>query len=132
MRIDHIGYAVEDIEKAKKKLSGLGYVFEEVIEDLDRNVDLCFGELDGYRIELVAPGKQDDRESPIDDYLNAIGPTPYHICYKSKDLEKDIEKLQTLRFRVSVPVASAVAFGGRQVVFMYSLSAGLIEIVEEN
>ena len=90
MTIDHIGYAVKDIGKAKKPLETLGYVFEETVEDLDRNIYLTFGEMDGYRVELVAPISED---SPVDMHLTKIGPTPYHICYKSTNIEKDIEVL---------------------------------------
>ena len=128
MRIDHIGYAVKDIGKAKKPLETLGYVFEETVEDLDRNIYLTFGEMDGYRVELVAPISED---SPVDMHLTKIGPTPYHICYKSTNIEKDIEVLQKNRFKVTVPLAPAIAFGGKRVVFLYSLQIGLIEIVEE-
>ena len=131
MKIDHIGYAVDDIGKAIEKLSGLGYTFEDVIEDSDRNVYLCFGELDGYRIELVAPGSETERESPVDAYLDKIGPTPYHICYRTEHIEESIEQLKKQRFKISVPLAPAVAFEGKRVVFLYSLAAGLMEIVEE-
>lgn len=55
MRIDHIGYAVKNIDKAKKSMEALGYRFEETIEDKDRNIYISFGELDSYRVELVAP-----------------------------------------------------------------------------
>lgn len=55
MKIDHIGYAVKDIEKAKKSMSALGFIFGENVEDTARNVLISFGELDGYRIELIAP-----------------------------------------------------------------------------
>ena len=128
MRVDHIGYAVKNIEKARKSLEILGYVFEPVIEDVDRNVYLCFGELDGYRVELVAPISD---ESPVDMYLSKIGSTPYHICYKSSEIEADIERLKANRYKISIPLAPAVAFNNKRVVFLYSLSAGLIEIVED-
>ena len=82
MKIDHIGYAVRDIDKAIKTFSALGYNFGEVVNDTERNINLVFGEMDGYRVELVAPlGKP----SPVDTHLSKIGPTPYHICYKSND-----------------------------------------------
>lgn len=128
MKIDHIGYAVKSIDKAKKSFETLGYVFEETIEDIDRNIFIAFGEMDGYRIELVAPISG---ESPVDMHLSKIGPTPYHICYKSDSIEADIERLTANRYKVSIPLAPAVAFGNKRVVFMYSLSVGLIEIVEE-
>lgn len=130
MKIDHIGYAVKDIEKAKKSMSALGYIFGENIEDTARNVLISFGELDSYKIELVAPLRI-ATPCPIDLYISKIGPTPYHICYKSKNIEADMERLTKARFKISIPLAPAIAFGGRRVVFMYSLSTGLIEIVEE-
>ena len=130
MKIDHIGYAVRDIGKAKKQLAALGYVFEDTIEDADRNVFLAFGELDGYRVELVAPRNR-DLESPVDSVLAKNGPTPYHICYISNNLDADVETLQKNRFKITVSPAAAVAFNGKRVVFLYSLSAGLIELVEE-
>lgn len=128
MKIDHIGYAVRDIDKAKKSFEILGYVFEETIEDRDRNIYIAFGEMDGYRIELVAPISE---ESPVDTHLSKIGPTPYHICYKSDNIEADIESLTANRYKVLIPLAPAIAFGNKRVVFMYSLAVGLIEIVEE-
>ena len=195
MRIDHIGYAVKDIERSKPLFEAMGWSFGETVRDAARNVDLCFGSLDGWTVELVAPmkapdgaegldpvsradlatpgeatgkrvdthgqlssavsdlatqgespdkrvrDKRDDMKgqfsvvneprTPVDSYLEKTGPTPYHICYKSDDFEADIENLKKKRFAVVSSPAPAVAFGGRRVVFMYSLHAGLIEIVEE-
>ena len=128
MKIDHVGYAVKNIDKAMKQMMTMGYHFSELVDDTDRNVRITFGELDGYRIELVAPM---DAGSPVDAHLQKIGPTPYHICYKSDNIEADIEELIKNRFKIQVPLAPAIAFGGKRVVFMYSLSLGLIEIVEE-
>lgn len=130
MKIDHIGYAVKNIDKARKSMEALGYTFQDTVTDTDRNIYIAFGEADGYRVELIAP-MQGEGGSPVDAYLDKIGPTPYHICYKSSDIEADIEGLRKSRFKVQVPLASAVAFGGKRVVFLNSLSLGLIEIVEE-
>ena len=128
MRIDHIGYAVKNIDKARKGMEALGYTFDPTIEDKERNIFIAFGELDGYRVELVAPMGE---SSPVDMYLSKIGPTPYHICYRSSAIEADIEKLKAGRFKVSVPLAPAIAFNNKRVVFLYSLSVGLVEIVED-
>lgn len=128
MKIDHIGYAVKSIDKAKKSMEALGYTFDPTVEDRDRNIFIAFGELDGYRVELVAPMGEG---SPVDMYLSKIGSTPYHICYQSSNIEADIAELQKNRFKVSVPLAPAIAFDNKRVVFMYSLSVGLIEIVED-
>ena len=128
MRVDHIGYAVKQIDKAVRAMEAIGYSFEPVVADRDRNIYIAFGEMDGYRIELVAPISEG---SPVDTQLSKIGPTPYHICYRSNEIEADIERLQQYRFKVTVPLAPAIAFEGKRVVFLQSLSVGLMEIVEE-
>ena len=126
--LEHRQYVVKNIDKAKKQMETIGFTFEELIIDNDRNIYLAFGEMCGYKVELVAPINSG---TPVDTFLDKIGPTPYHICYKSNEIEADIERLQQRRFKVTIPLAPAVAFGGKRVVFLYSLSIGLIEIVEE-
>ena len=130
MKIDHIGYAVKKIDKAISSFEKLGYVFEPVIDDEDRNVKLAFGEKDGYRIELVSP--LDKKQiSPVEQYLrNAIG-TPYHICYECDCFDAEIEELKSQGFKVVIDPAAAKAFCGRRVVFMMSIGFGLMEIVEK-
>ena len=56
---------------------------------------------------------------------------PYHICYESAELEKDLEKLKSQGFKVILEPRTAVAFGERRVVFMMNLGFGLMEIVEK-
>ena len=129
MKVDHIGYAVKRIDRAITAFQKLGYEFEPVIDDTDRNVKLAFGSKDGYRIELVAPLDK-KLESPVDQYLsNAVG-TPYHICYKSESLDAEIEELKTQGYKVVIEPRPAVAFDGRRVVFMMNIGFGLMEIVE--
>lgn len=127
MKIDHIGYAVKDIDKAKAVFEKLGYSFEQTVTDTNRNIFISFGKMDGYRIELVAPISSG---SPVDSYLANIGATPYHICYVSENIEEDIKSLEKNRFKVLLPLTSAVAFDSKRVVFLYSLAVGMIEIVE--
>lgn len=131
MKIDHIGYAVNNIEKAKQIMEILGYTFEPTIDDMDRNVRITFGHMNGYRIELVSPLDR-ATPSPIDSILAKNGPMPYHICYISNNLDTDMEALKKNRFKITVSPAPAVAFNGKRVVFLYSLYVGLVEIVEEN
>ena len=130
MTIDHIGYAVRRMDRALSAFSALGYEFGPIVDDFDRNVKICLGEKDGYRIELVCPLDR-KKASPVDVYLKNVGPAPYHICYRSDDLEKDMEDLASQGFRMILPPAEAVAFGGRRVAFLSSLGLGLMEIVEK-
>lgn len=130
MRIDHIGYAVKNIEKARAAFEELGFVFDELIDDTDRNIFIQFGRNDGYCVELVSP--DGNGESPADYFLGKVGPTPYHICYRTDDIERDIADLTAKKFKVIVPLAPAMAFGGCRVVFMMNRALGMIEIVEDD
>lgn len=129
MEIDHIGYAVKKIERARESFEKLGFQFKNLIEDIDRNIYIQFGEKDGYCIELVSPLDKNKR-SPVGSFLQKVGSTPYHICYRSKDLYREIEELIQKGFKVIIPPSEAIAYGGKKVVFMMNLEVGLIEIVE--
>ncbi len=129
MKIDHIGYAVKRIDKAVESFELLGFMFGDIVDDLERNVRIRFGELDGYRIELIQPLDK-EKASPVDSYLSKIGPTAYHICYSSDRLEDEMEKLQNQGFRMVCKPKKAKALGDRRVVFLTSIGMGLIEIVE--
>lgn len=128
MKIDHIGYAVKRIDRALRAFEKLGFVFEPVIDDTNRNVKLAFGEKDGYRIELVCPLDY-KQASPVDPYLSNVVGTPYHICYQSDDLDKDVKQLERQGYKVVIEQRPAVAFGNRRVVFMMNIGFGLMEIV---
>lgn len=130
MNVDHIGYAVANIETSIPAFEQLGYSFEPVIRDTDRNIFISFGTLGNYRIELVSP-LDTALPSPVDGVLKKNGNTPYHICYVSDTFDADISDLQKQRFQLVIPPAPACAFGGRRVAFLYHIGIGLLEIVEE-
>lgn len=129
MKIDHIGYAVKKIDRAIDAFQKLGYKFDGIVDDIDRNVKLAFGIKDGYRIELVSPLDKKN-ESPVDPYLSNTVGTPYHICYESEAFEEDLENLKIQGYKVVIDPQPAVAFDGRRVVFMMNIGFGLMEIVE--
>ena len=131
MKIDHIGYAVKDIDKARETFETLGFSFEQLFEDTDRNLLIQFGEKDGYRIELLAVLNK-DKESPIDSYLHSIGPTMYHFCYSTDNLNEEIERLKLCRYLVICEPSKAIAFNNKRVVFLINRNIGLIELVESN
>lgn len=109
MIVDHIGYAVRDIDRARTEFEGLGYTFEESVFDVDRNVCIQFGNNGEYRVELISVMDR-EKEAPVVDVLKKNGPTPYHICYRSSDLATDIEKLKKKNWIVMIPRARALAF----------------------
>ncbi|MTK06410.1 MAG: hypothetical protein F8N38_04870 [Hungatella sp.] len=129
MIVDHIGYAVKNMDKAIHMFLELGYYFEDVILDEDRNINICFGNNGMQRIELISPIK--GKESPVNKILKQNGPTPYHICYIVDDLEKEMNQLAEKHFIIIKEPAPAIAFGSKRVAFLYNSQVGLIEIVEK-
>ncbi len=127
MHLDHIGYAVKHIEQAIQGFCDLGFQFGEIIQDPERKISIAFGENNGVVIELISPL---EKGSPVDRTLRKNGNTPYHLCYQSINLEKDIEDLTKKAFQVIVPPNNAIAFEGRKVAFLYHMQVGLIELVE--
>ena len=131
MVVDHIGYAIKDIVKAKEEFEKFGFEFGEVVEDTDRNILIQFGENGGYRIELIQT-MNDEEPSPVKEILKKNGPTPYHLCYKTKDIEQELRRLKAEKWMVVAEPKRAIAFGdGVRVSFLFKRSIGMIELVEE-
>lgn len=126
MRIHHIGYAVKNIEEAFKSFKILGFekVNEKVVDE-ERKVKILFVKNNEYLVELIEPY---GNNSPIDNILKNSGSTPYHICYESKDILKDIEMLKSEGFVLISKLSEAPAINNQKVCFLYM---GIIEILAE-
>ena len=139
MQVNHIGYAVQDLNKAVEAFLRLGYrVCRAETEDPSRNVKICFlSDPNGVKIELIAPlnGARENlnvnANSPVDSWMQKNGNSPYHICYDSEDIASDIVALKRQGYLLVTPPLSAPAMNGRRAVFMYGKNAGLIELVEK-
>lgn len=135
MKVDHIGYLCRDIQKSLSVFEKLGYKkISEIIIDNEangdihpRNVNICFIENDGIRIELVSPM---DENSDVTDTLKRQGEGPYHICYRTTDLELLITDMKKNGWIVIKKPAKAKAFDYARVAFLYKNGAGLVELVE--
>ncbi|WP_370038172.1 VOC family protein [Petrotoga sp. Shatin.DS.tank11.9.2.9.3] len=55
--------------------------------------------------------------SPIDNILKNRGSTPYHICYESKDILKDIEMLKSEGFVLISKLSEAPAINQKNFAF---------------
>ena len=128
LKVHHIGYLVKKIEPAVRTLQALGYqVTQNTVFDDIRQVEICFLEMDGYRIELVCPASD---KSVAYGLLKKYKNCPYHICYETSDFEQDYE---TLRAEGFLPIDSptpAPALQNREVVFLTSASVGMIELIK--
>lgn len=81
----------------------LSYEFGVMIEDVDRNIYIEFGSLDGCKIERVAPFWA--RKSPVPPFLSKVGVTPYHICYINNSTIEDVERLKKRGFKIIISLA---------------------------
>jgi methylmalonyl-CoA/ethylmalonyl-CoA epimerase len=131
VRINHIGFAVEDIEAALRVFrDGLGLNVrgsEEVVSDQVRVSFLPLGE---SRLEMLEPVGE---EGPVQKFLAKRGPGIHHICIEVEDLPGILSQLQSLGVELidSEPRRGA---HGSLVAFVHPKSAQgvLIELVESN
>lgn len=128
MRIHHVGYLVKHFRDAIDEFVGLGYQHGDVTRDEFRGIDICFVEKDGYRIEVVSPYRKD---SVVSGLMKRLKNSPYHICYASSDIKKDIEYLSSMGYFQYDEIAPAPALGGKDIVYLMNVSIGLVELVQE-
>jgi methylmalonyl-CoA/ethylmalonyl-CoA epimerase len=127
-RLHHIGIVVPSLDDAAALyVSALGATpLGDKIHDPLQRVRLLFLRLpDGLVVELIQPAADD---SPVNAAL-ARGGGVNHFCFEVDNLEAEMARLRS----VSVPAGppkTAVAFGGRRVVFMLLGRYTLIELLE--
>ena len=128
MTLHHIGYLVKNMDKARRDCSLLGFEqSSEITYDEYRDVNICFFTNDGFCVELVSPVS--DR-SVVAGLMKRYKNSPYHICYISDDLEKDIKRLSEAGCtQIDMPTP-APALEDRRACFLMSAHIGMIELVE--
>ena len=128
MKVHHIGYAVKNMSQAKEKFLQLGYQEEQAAMcDEIRNVEILFLKNGELRVELIAPL---EGKTPVDTILKKNGSIPYHICYVTEDLDKELNCLER-EWRVVEQPMPAPALFHKRVAFLYNKEVGLIELLEE-
>ena len=130
LKIHHIGYLVKKMEDAIHAFRCLGYtVRQETAYDGIRRIHICFMEKDGYLIELVSPAESDSLVSGL---LKKYKNSPYHICYETQDLDKELALLTAGGYTAIDTPPPAPALNGRRVVFLMNPFLGMIELLEHN
>jgi len=128
IKVHHIGYAVKSISKSLEMFVNLGYDIQKPREiDEKRKVEIAFVQNNNYLLELISPL---NNESPIINYLDKIGNTPYHICYETNDIEGAIATLRKQRYLIVEKPSEAVALNNQRVAFLYHPNYGLLELLE--
>ena len=129
-RIDHVGIAVESIQKAARLYTeGLGIALQRTETVEDQGVKVGFLPLDSCEIELLEPV---DDEGPVARFLAKQGEGIHHLCVQVDDIEAAMARLreQGVRLLNKEPVRGA---GGCLVAFVHPHSANgvLLELSQE-
>jgi LAO/AO transport system kinase len=129
LAIDHVGIAVDDLEKAVQFYEGIGLKVEhrETVET--ERVHIAMLPTADSRIELLEPAASD---SPISKFLEKRGPGLHHIALRVPDLDGVLARLRESGARLlNEPRAGA---GGHRYVFIHPASTGgvLLELIQES
>jgi methylmalonyl-CoA/ethylmalonyl-CoA epimerase len=131
LRLKHVGVAVADLARAIPVYTDLfGYrLLSGPFDDPIQQVSVCFmghGDPGEIEIELVAPLTP---QSPVRRML-ANGGGAYHTCYETPDLDASVAELTAKRCVLVSEPAPAVAFEGRRIVWLFTPTRQLLELVE--
>lgn len=131
MNIHHIGYLVDDIKASTGEMQKLGFsVISDVLIDEAKGVYGLFLKNNGYVIELIQPI---DEQSPIYGLRKKYKNSPYHMCYKTKNISEEIERLCSDGYTLIKEPATATALKNSPLVaFLMSGNTGMIELLEES
>ncbi|WP_025270176.1 methylmalonyl-CoA epimerase [Hippea sp. KM1] len=91
-RIDHIGVAVKDLNKAISLYRDvLGFELLEIEEVESQGVRVAKFDINGVHIEFLEPTSQD---SPIYKYIEKKGEGLHHIAYFTDDIDGELDRLK--------------------------------------
>jgi methylmalonyl-CoA/ethylmalonyl-CoA epimerase len=96
--VDHLGFAVNDIEAATTFYRETFGVAEwEIIEMPDRHMRVAVANVGGTLLELIAPTSD---EAAFAKYLAERGPGMHHIAYRVEDIRSALDELRANGIRL--------------------------------
>ncbi len=115
----HIGMAVDNIESAKIEL---GQIFDDPIQ----KVKVSFANINGARIEFIEPTSE---QSPVNNSIKK-GQKLVHLCFEVDSIDEAIQIAKENKFSVLSKPVPAVAFEGRNIIWLFHKVFGLIELIQ--
>jgi methylmalonyl-CoA/ethylmalonyl-CoA epimerase len=129
-KLEHIGIAVKNLEKANMLFSALlgrqHYKIEEVESE---GVKTSFFEVSGVKIELLEATRED---SPIAKFIEKRGEGIHHLAFEVENLENSIAAYQEKGFQLINPTPKKGA-DNKMICFLHpkSTQGVLVELCKE-
>jgi len=129
MIVDHIGYVVNNIEKAVDRfVNQYGFAqLTDITYDPRQRVRLVMLVSSNHHIELIEPI---DERSPSYDFMKKGGGF-HHFCFAVEDIEVAVREMKIKGHLLFSKPTEAILFGGNKVAFLLSKEdKKVIELVE--
>jgi methylmalonyl-CoA/ethylmalonyl-CoA epimerase len=128
-RIDHVGVAVEELERAISLYEGtfgMPLVHRETVEA--QGVEAALLDVGDGHVELLRPL---GAETPVGRFLERRGEGLHHVAYAVKDIEATLERLREAGIEL-IDAEPRIGIRNSRVAFLHPRSTGgvLTEIVE--
>jgi methylmalonyl-CoA epimerase len=126
-KINHLGIAVVDLDRASRVYEALGLSVQQVVEVPEQNVRVAFIPIGDTMIELVQPTSS---ASTVATYLEKRGQGLHHVALEVEDIQAALAELTALGMRLIDQVPRQGAEGRIAFVHPASTEKVLIELVE--
>lgn len=128
MEIHHVGYLTKSISASLPEFVRMGFAVEkETAFDPFRKIDILFLRNGAYRVELIEPKGED---SPLYPLLKRYKNTPYHFCFSSGNMQRDIARLQEGGYLLMQQPLAAPCLGEAEAAFLMHPDLGIVELAE--
>jgi len=130
IRIEHIGIAVSDLDKANKLFEALmGSCHYKVERVESEKVNTSFYRVGESKIELLA---SENPDSAISKFIGKRGEGMHHIAFEVGNIRKEIIRLQQAGFEF-INVEPKKGADNKIIVFLHPRSTGgvLVELTQE-
>jgi len=118
-KIDHIGIAVENLEKSVALFKDVfGLELKEIEEVPEQMVKVAMFEIGEVHIELLEPTSPD---SPIAKFIEKKGGGIHHIAYHCSDIESTIEDFKGKGVRM-IDEKPRIGAGDKKIAFLHPKS----------
>jgi len=129
MNIDHIGIVVKSLKDGVehwRKVFGYRQFTREVVNTRQKVKVVFLHKENSLPVKLVEPL---DIQSPIYRFAKKGGGL-HHLCFKCKNVNEELERMQALGLRILAPAQPGEAFGNENIAFVFARQGLNIELID--